>query len=149
MDVLIVGSSGRDHALAWALRQSPKLTRLFVAPGNAGTASIAENLAIAANDVDGLARLARDRKVDLVLVGPEDALIRGLADRIAESGIPVFGPSAAAATTVVRHHVTRPSSDSPSWQGEPNSECVTTLSVGEHGVGRVVTRSKDDLRSGQ
>ncbi|MEX0800102.1 MAG: phosphoribosylamine--glycine ligase [Dehalococcoidia bacterium] len=97
MNVLLVGSGAREHAIAWKLRQSPKLTDLFVAPGNAGTASLGANLDIAASDVEGLTRAARDERCELVVVGPEDPLSRGLVDRLAVEGIAAFGPSLAAA----------------------------------------------------
>ncbi len=97
MNVLLVGSGAREHAIAWKLRQSPKLADLFVAPGNAGTAAIATNLPVKASDVDALVDTARERRVDLVIVGPEDPLSRGLADRLDAAGIPVFGPSQSAA----------------------------------------------------
>ena len=97
MNVLLVGSGAREHALAWKLRQSPKLSDLFVAPGNAGTAAIAQNLAIKAADIDGLCRAAADLHIDLVVVGPEQPLADGLVDRLAVRGIVAFGPSQAAA----------------------------------------------------
>ena len=97
MNVLIVGAGAREHTIAWKLAQSPLLGQLFVAPGNAGTAASAENLPIAANDIEGLAAAARDRRIDLVVVGPEEPLARGLVDRLAVVGIPAFGPSRAAA----------------------------------------------------
>ncbi|MCH7737407.1 MAG: phosphoribosylamine--glycine ligase [Chloroflexi bacterium] len=97
MKVLIVGSGGREHALAWRIKQSPNLTRLWVAGGNAGTAELAENLDIPSSDVDGLVAAARETAADLVIVGPEVPLALGLADRLTELGIPVFGPSQAAA----------------------------------------------------
>ncbi len=97
MRVLLVGSGGREHALAWRLTQSPNLTGLWVAGGNAGTAQLAENLPISPEDVAGVAGAAQSRDVDLVVVGPEAPLALGLADRLAEEGIPVFGPSQAAA----------------------------------------------------
>ena len=97
MNVLLVGSGAREHALAWKLRQSPRLTDLFVAPGNAGTASIAQNLAIKATDLDGLVGAAAEQRVELVIVGPEQPLADGLVDRLAVRGIAVFGPSGAAA----------------------------------------------------
>ena len=71
MNLLIVGSGAREHALAWKLRQSPRLTDLFVAPGNAGTAAIAHNLQVNASDIDSLCRAASDHRIDLVVVGPE------------------------------------------------------------------------------
>ncbi|MDO8615681.1 MAG: phosphoribosylamine--glycine ligase [Dehalococcoidia bacterium] len=97
MKVLLVGSGAREHAIAWKLRQSPRLTDLFVAPGNAGTATLAANLDIKAADVEGLARAAKDLRADLVIAGPEDPLARGLVDRLTVQGIAAFGPSQAAA----------------------------------------------------
>ena len=76
MRVLIVGSGAREHALAWKLRQSPRLDALYVAPGNAGTAQIAENLSVRANDIDGIVRTAQEQRIDLVVVGPEEPLTR-------------------------------------------------------------------------
>lgn len=97
MKVLMVGGGGREHALCWKLRQSPRLTKLWCAPGNAGIAEVAECVAIGAEDVDGLVAFARDNAVDLVVVGPEAPLVLGLADKLKAAGIKVFGPSAAAA----------------------------------------------------
>jgi phosphoribosylamine--glycine ligase len=97
MNILVVGSGAREHALCWKLRQSSRLTDLFVAPGNAGTAAIAANLDVKAADVDGLVATAKKLRIDLVVIGPEDPLSRGLADRLAVEGIAAFGPSQAAA----------------------------------------------------
>src|SRR5215218_4291361 len=97
MKVLLVGGGGREHALAWALARSPLLSKLWAAPGNAGIAELAECARIAAEDVPGLVSFARDRPVDLVVVGPEAPLTAGLADACAAAGIRCFGPSAAAA----------------------------------------------------
>jgi len=97
MNVLLVGSGAREHALAWKLRQSPRLTDLFIAPGNAGTAALGTNLDVKASDVEGLTRAARDNRCELVVVGPEDPLARGLVDRLAVEGIAAFGPTQAAA----------------------------------------------------
>ena len=97
MKVLIVGSGAREHALAWRITQSPNLTRLWVAGGNAGTTRLAENMEIRSSDVDALVAAAQDTSADLVVVGPEAPLALGLADRLALLGIPVFGPSQAAA----------------------------------------------------
>jgi len=95
--VLIVGSGAREHALAWKLRQSPRLDALYVSPGNAGTAELADNLPIKANDVEGVLRTAREQRIDLVVVGPEEPLTLGLVDRLDAAGIAAFGPSKAAA----------------------------------------------------
>ena len=97
MRVLIVGAGGREHALAWAIARSPLLTRLFVAPGNPGTAAIAENVAIGALDVPALVAFARAEAIDLVVPGPEAPLVAGLADALAHVGLRCCGPSAAAA----------------------------------------------------
>jgi phosphoribosylamine---glycine ligase len=95
--ILLVGSGGREHALAWRLAQSPGCTALFAAPGNPGIAEHASLIPIAADDVDGLTRAAQDHGIDFVVVGPEGPLVLGLADRLRAAGIAVFGPSAAAA----------------------------------------------------
>lgn len=97
MIVLLLGSGGREHALAASLAKSPKLTRLIAAPGNPGVAAFADCRPVAVDDIDAIVALARDEKVDLVVVGPEAPLVAGVADRLAAEGIKVFGPSAAAA----------------------------------------------------
>jgi phosphoribosylamine--glycine ligase len=97
MKLLVVGAGGREHALCWKLAQSPKLTKLYAAPGNAGMASVADCVDVGAEDVAGLVDFARDTGIDLVVVGPEAPLVKGLADQLNEAGIPVFGPSAKAA----------------------------------------------------
>ncbi len=97
MRVLVVGSGGREHALAWALSASPLLTKLWVAPGNPGTALVAENVGIAALHVERLVRFARENAVDLVVPGPEGPLVAGLADAMAQVGVRCIGPTAAAA----------------------------------------------------
>ena len=96
MNVLIIGSGGREHALAWRISRSPFLTRLWVAPGNYGTARIATNLPVGSG-VDDLVEAARSVAADLVVVGPEAPLAAGLADELTGVGIPVFGPSREAA----------------------------------------------------
>jgi phosphoribosylamine--glycine ligase len=97
MNILLVGSGGREHALAWALAKSPKCTKLFCAPGNAGIKECATLVEITAEDVDALTTFAKDKAIDLVVVGPEVPLVAGLADKIKAAGIPVFGPDQAAA----------------------------------------------------
>lgn len=97
MRVLVVGSGGREHALAWKISQSPRVKRLWVAPGNAGTALEAENVPIAVDDIKGLVTFAKKEKVDLVVVGPEVPLTLGLVDALADAKIRAFGPSKAAA----------------------------------------------------
>ena len=97
MKVLLVGSGGREHALAWKIRQSPLVTSLVIAPGNPGMERLGELAPVKADDAEGLAALAREIRADLVVVGPEMALAAGLADRLAAAGIPCFGPTAKAA----------------------------------------------------
>jgi phosphoribosylamine--glycine ligase len=97
MRILVVGSGGREHALAWKIAQSPLVSALFCAPGNPGIATLAALLPVRADDVDGLAREVRARRIDLVVVGPEAPLVLGLADRLTADGVLVFGPGAQAA----------------------------------------------------
>jgi phosphoribosylamine--glycine ligase len=97
MKVLLVGSGGREHALAWQMAQSRLCDALYCAPGNPGTAECADNLAIAADDIDGIVKFAAANNIDLVVVGPEAPLVAGLADKLRTAGIPVFGPSQSAA----------------------------------------------------
>ena len=97
MRVLIVGSGGREHALAWAIAASPLCERLYAAPGNAGIAERAECHDIAATDAAGLIDLCRTQSIDFVVIGPEEPLVLGLADALRAEGIGVFGPGAAAA----------------------------------------------------
>ena len=97
MNILILGGGGREHALAWAVSQNPKCDRLIVAPGNAGIAQLAECAALDIEDGGAVAEFAAEHAIDLVIVGPEAPLAAGVADRLREAGIAVFGPSAAAA----------------------------------------------------
>ena len=97
MKVLLVGGGGREHAIAWKLRQSPRLGKLFVAPGNAGTAQIAENVPLKATDIDGLLAFARKEGVDLTIVGQDDPLALGIVDLFQAKGLKIFGPTRAAA----------------------------------------------------
>ncbi len=97
MNLLVIGSGGREHALAWKLAQSPRAQRVFVAPGNAGTAEDAENVPIQAEDFAGLIRFARQEKIGLAVVGPEAPLAAGIVDAMKREGLRVFGPSKAAA----------------------------------------------------
>ncbi|MBU8896900.1 phosphoribosylamine--glycine ligase [Corallococcus sp. H22C18031201] len=97
MKVLLLGSGGREHALAWKLSQSPRLTKLLCAPGNPGTAQWGTNVPVNAESPEAVVALARAEKVDLVVVGPEAPLVAGVADALGAAGIPCFGPVAAAA----------------------------------------------------
>ncbi len=97
MRVLLVGNGGREHALAWKISQSPRLSMMYCAPGNSGTQEIAENVPIKAEDTLELVKFAREQKIDLVVVGPEDPLCLGLVDELSAAGIRAFGPSKTAA----------------------------------------------------
>jgi phosphoribosylamine---glycine ligase len=101
MNILLLGSGGREHALAWKIRQSPKLNRLFIAPGNAGTALEGTNVNLSVDDFNGIGRFALDNQIDMVVVGPEDPLVNGIADHFQQDlqlrPIPVIGPSRKAA----------------------------------------------------
>lgn len=101
MKILLLGSGGREHALAWKIAQSKKVERLYVAPGNAGTAEVATNVALKADDFDGVAGFVLENGIDMLVVGPEDPLVKGISDffraRPELAGIPVIGPSKAGA----------------------------------------------------
>ncbi len=99
MKVLVIGSGGREHALAWKIAQSPKVRQVLVAPGNAGTALEPgiDNVAVSAEDLDGLLDLARTERADLTVVGPEVPLVAGIVDRFDEAGLRCFGPRSASA----------------------------------------------------
>lgn len=119
MNILILGSGGREHTFAWKLSQSPKLSKLFVAPGNAGTSALATNIPIGVNDFDAIKQVVLTEHIDLVLVGPEDPLVNGIHDFFlrdeALKQIPVIGPEKLAATLegskefakefMMRHHI--------------------------------------------
>jgi phosphoribosylamine---glycine ligase len=97
MKVLVIGSGGREHAIAWKLGRSPVAERVFCAPGNAGTAAIAENVAISAGDLTALARFARENRIDLTVVGPDDPLAAGIVDLFTAEKLRAFGPNKSAA----------------------------------------------------
>src|SRR6266567_4625322 len=97
MKILVIGSGGREHALVWKLRQSPHAERIFCAPGNAGTAEVADNVAIPANDLQALVRFAKENRVDLTVVGPDDPLAAGIVDLFTAEKLRAFGPTKSAA----------------------------------------------------
>src|SRR5476651_2271203 len=97
MKILLLGSGGREHALAWRLRQDDPGLQLFTAPGNAGTGQFGTNLPYSATDLDGLVAWALKEKPDLTVAGPEAPLCAGVVDRFEQAGLPIFGPNAAAA----------------------------------------------------
>jgi phosphoribosylamine---glycine ligase len=97
MQVLVIGGGGREHALVWKIKQSPKVEKIFCAPGNAGTSELAENIPIAADDIKGLLEFALQKGIGLTVVGPEQPLVKGIVDRFEEKGLRIFGPNARAA----------------------------------------------------
>jgi len=97
MKVLVVGSGGREHALVWKIAQSPKADKIYCAPGNAGTASLAENVQISAEDIQTLLCFAKDNKIDLTVVGPEAPLVSGIVNEFEKEGLKIFGPTREAA----------------------------------------------------
>lgn len=115
MNVLIIGSGGREHAIAWKVKQSPRLTSLYIAPGNAGTEACGENVPMNASDHAAVAHFCKEKQIDLVIVGPEGPLAVGISDSLSERGIRCFGPKQAAAQIeaskafakdfMARHHI--------------------------------------------
>lgn len=97
MNILIVGSGGREHSLAWKISQSPQVHEIYTAPGNGGTAGLGQNVDISPDDIPALVKLAREKNVELVVAGPELPLVLGLADALERENIPCFGPEAYAA----------------------------------------------------
>ncbi|MGB0684247.1 MAG: phosphoribosylamine--glycine ligase [Magnetovibrionaceae bacterium] len=97
MKVLVVGSGGREHALCWAIAKSPKLTKLYCAPGNAGIRAVAECVNVGAEDIGGICQFVKTNQIDFVVVGPEAPLVAGLVDTLEMLGVPAFGPKADAA----------------------------------------------------
>jgi phosphoribosylamine--glycine ligase len=96
LKILVIGGGAREHTLVWKLAQSPKVKQIYVAPGNAGTASIAQNLNVAPTDIEELGKVAKQKNIDLVVVGPESPLTQGIVDHLDSLGIPAFGPTKAA-----------------------------------------------------
>src|SRR5690348_12498970 len=96
-NVLVIGGGGREHALAWKISLSPQLGKLFVAPGNGGTASIATNVDVAAGDIPALVEFAKSHDIHLTVVGPDDTLAAGAVDAFRAAGLRIYGPTRAAA----------------------------------------------------
>jgi phosphoribosylamine--glycine ligase len=95
--ILVIGNGAREHTLVWKLAQSPKVKEIYAAPGNAGTAQIARNIDVKPDDIEGQINIAEEKKIDLVVVGPEVPLAAGIVDRFRDIGIPIFGPDKKAA----------------------------------------------------
>lgn len=97
MKILVVGGGGREHTIVWKIAQSPKVEKIYCAPGNGGIASLAECVDISATDIDGIVKFAKEKQVDLVMVAPDDPLVMGMVDALEKEGIRAFGPRANAA----------------------------------------------------
>ena len=153
MRVLLVGSGGREHALAWRLSSSPALTELHAAPGNPGIATLATCHPIADDDGDGLLGLARSLDAELVVVGPEAPLVAGVADALRHAGIPVFGPSAAAARIegskrFAKEVMQAAGVPTAALLDAPRAPCVLKADGLAQGKGVVVCRTDEELRAG-
>ncbi len=153
MRVLLVGSGGREHAIAWKLARSPLLGELHCAPGNPGIGRLAVCHSVAADDVDGLVALGRSLRPDLVVVGPEVPLVSGLADRLREDGLDVFGPDGAAARIEGSKAFAKDvmgSAGVPTARvlDGPIAPCVVKVDGLAAGKGVVVCRTADELAAG-
>jgi phosphoribosylamine---glycine ligase len=151
--VLLVGSGGREHALAWKLASSPSLDELHAAPGSPGIAALATCHPVAADDGDGLLGLARFLDADLVVVGPEAPLVAGVADALRHSGIPVFGPSAAAARIegskrFAKDVMAAAGVPTAKLLSTPRAPCVLKADGLAAGKGVIVCRTAEELRVG-
>ena len=139
MKILLLGSGGREHALAWKIAQSSKCEQLFIAPGNAGTCNVGENVAMKADDFEAVKQFIAEKGIDMVVVGPEDPLVKGIYDDLKAdprtSGVPVIGPSKAGAVLegskdfakgfMQRHHI--PTARYATFDGEHLAEGLTFL----------------------
>ncbi len=153
MRVLLVGSGGREHALAWKLGASPLLTELHAAPGNPGIAALGHCHPVRSDDVEAVLGLARALRVDLVVVGPEVPLVAGLADVLRSVGIPVYGPSRAAAAIEGSKSFAKDvmvAADVPTATrlAEPVAPCVLKADGLAAGKGVVVCTTQDDVAAG-
>lgn len=153
MRILLVGSGGREHALAWKLAQGTPPPTLFIAPGNPGTAAYGTNVDLSAHDIAGLCAFAEDHAIELVVVGPERPLVEGLADQMEARGIPVIGPSAQAAqlegskafakSFMARHHI--PTADYRTFTAAQFEEARAHL----HALGAPVVVKASGLAAGK
>jgi phosphoribosylamine--glycine ligase len=151
--VLLVGSGGREHALAWRLSRSPSPPELHAAPGNPGIAQLAVCHPVHAEDGEGVLTLARSLGVDLVVVGPEAPLVAGLGDLLRHGGVPVFGPGAAAARiegskAFAKEVMAAAGVPTPRVLEEPRAPCVVKADGLAAGKGVVVCRTEEELRAG-
>ena len=152
MNVLVVGSGGREHALAWKLASSPEIGELHAAPGNPGIAALAHCHPVRPDDTEGLLELVRTVDVELVLVGPEAPLVAGVADDLRHAGVPVFGPSAAAARIEGSKLFAKEVMDAAgvptaAVMSAPSAPCVVKVDGLAAGKGVFVCRTGDDLQA--
>ena len=152
MRVLLVGSGGREHALAWKLASSPRLTELHCAPGSPGIAALGRCHPVRADDVEAVLGLARALRVDLVVVGPEAPLVAGLADVLRSVGIAVFGPSRSAAAiegskTFAKAVMAAAGVPTAAILDEPVAPCVLKADGLAAGKGVVVCRTQAEVES--
>lgn len=164
MNVLIIGSGGREHALAWKVAQSPRLSKLYIAPGNAGTMTCGENVLLDVSNHSDIIRVCKDKQIDLVLIGPETPLACGLTDALSADGIRCFGPSRAAAQIeaskvfakdfMVRHNIPTARyaafskiADAIAYLGTVNYPIVIKASGLAAGKGVVLPETLDEARS--
>lgn len=150
MNVLVVGSGGREHALAWKLAQSPALGRLHAAPGNPGIAALATCHPLRPDDPDALLGLCRELAIDLAVIGPEAPLVAGLADALRHAGIAVFGPSAAAARiegskSFAKEIMTAAGVPTAAELDDPHVPCVVKADGLAAGKGVFVCRTEEEL----
>ena len=153
MRVLLVGSGGREHALAWRVAASPELTELHAAPGNPGIAELATCHPVAADDGDGLLALARSLATDLVVVGPEAPLVAGVADELRHAGISVFGPSRAAARIegsklFAKDVMAAAAVPTAAILDAPRAPCVLKADGLAAGKGVIVCRTEEEVVAG-
>jgi len=151
--VLVVGSGGREHALAWKLSQSPELDELHAAPGNPGIAALGTCHPVRGEDAEGLLELARTLEVDLVVVGPERPLVTGVADELRHAGVSVFGPTAAAARIEGSKSFAKEVMDAADVPNagrlsDPRAPCVVKVDGLAAGKGVFVCRTEADLEHG-
>ncbi|HST25662.1 MAG TPA: phosphoribosylamine--glycine ligase [Gaiellaceae bacterium] len=153
MRALVVGSGGREHALAWKLAQSPHLDELHAAPGNPGIAALGTCHPVRPDDAEGLLELTRTLEIDLVVIGPEAPLVAGVADELRHAGVSVFGPSAAAARIEGSKSFAKDVMDAaglpnPRRLAEPAAPCVIKVDGLAAGKGVFVCRTADELEDG-
>jgi phosphoribosylamine--glycine ligase len=152
VNVLVVGSGGREHALAWKLSSSPELGELHAAPGNPGMAALAQCHPVRSDDAEGLLELVRTVDIDLVLVGPEAPLVAGVADELRHAGVPVFGPSAAAARiegskTFAKEVMEAAGVPTAVVMSAPHAPCVVKVDGLAAGKGVFVCQTGEDLQT--